>query len=284
MAGATAGAIAIAGTAADGTVSNTNTANVVDSAVKVGTRVEDVPVGNILDVIMSFDHAISKDSDLDTIAKLAVAADKGGNLTLEEAKIIAAAGSVAARPGNTVSMAAAAGVNMALVLAARDAAAAAAAAPKGGEKITVPSWIINTKGQNSFPPVPLIDVTGKTIPTDPTLEFDPPNTDVGGSKPYNPSLSGQAASSRSLSVILDGINKVSSIRGELGAVEGRFISNIANLSNVVENATAARSRILDADIAAETANLTKLSILQQAGTAILAQANQLPQLALQLLQ
>ncbi|MBF0400417.1 MAG: hypothetical protein HQL90_06580 [Magnetococcales bacterium] len=262
-------------------------ANVLTNGVKSGTLVVDVPVGNVLKVIKAFTEAISKGKDMDTIAREAVAADAGTNgkknLTFEQAKILAAAGIAAAQAGGTVALAVTAGVNIAKVLAARDATAAAAAAPKAGEKVTVPSWLINTKGQNSYPPVPLVDVTGKTIPTDPTLEFDPPNTDAGGSKPYNPPLSGQKAAGRMLSIVMDAINRVSSTRGELGAIQGRFTSNIANLTNVVENVSAARSRILDADIAAETANLTKLSILQQAGTAILAQANQLPQLALQLL-
>ena len=79
------------------------------------------------------------------------------------------------------------------------------------------------------------------------------------------------------------IDSVSDIRAKLGAVQSRFESIISNLSNVVENVSAARSRILDADVAAETATLTKNAILQQAGTAVLAQANQQPQLALQLL-
>ncbi len=80
------------------------------------------------------------------------------------------------------------------------------------------------------------------------------------------------------------LDSVSDIRARLGAYQNRFEAVIANLSNMVENTSAARSRILDADIAAETANLTKHSILQQAGTAILAQANQQPQIALKLLQ
>ncbi|HIJ84673.1 MAG: flagellin domain protein [Magnetococcales bacterium] len=79
------------------------------------------------------------------------------------------------------------------------------------------------------------------------------------------------------------LDSVSDIRSKLGAFQNRFDAVIANLSNVVENTEAARSRILDADIAYETANLTKNAILQQAGTAILAQANQQPQIALQLL-
>ena len=74
------------------------------------------------------------------------------------------------------------------------------------------------------------------------------------------------------------------IRGDLGAVQNRFESTISNLQNVSENLSAARSRILDADVAQETSNMTKQNILQQAGVSILAQANQAPQLALSLLQ
>lgn len=83
---------------------------------------------------------------------------------------------------------------------------------------------------------------------------------------------------------IDGaLEQVDSMRGELGAVQNRFESTIANLSNVSENLSAARSRILDADIAQETSAMTKNNILQQAGVSILAQANQAPQLALSLL-
>jgi flagellin len=77
--------------------------------------------------------------------------------------------------------------------------------------------------------------------------------------------------------------QIDTIRGDLGAVQNRFESTIANLSNVSENLSAARSRILDADIAQETSAMTKNNILQQAGVSILAQANQGPQLALSLL-
>ena len=80
------------------------------------------------------------------------------------------------------------------------------------------------------------------------------------------------------------LKDIATIRGDLGAVQNRFESTIANLMNVSENIAAARSRILDADFAAETANLTKSQILQQAGLAMLSQANQIPQAALTLLQ
>ena len=79
------------------------------------------------------------------------------------------------------------------------------------------------------------------------------------------------------------IGNIATNRGDLGAVQNRFESTIANLQNVSENVSAARSRIMDADIAQETSNLTKFNILQQAGVSILAQANQQPQLALSLL-
>ncbi len=80
------------------------------------------------------------------------------------------------------------------------------------------------------------------------------------------------------------ISDVDVMRGDLGAVMNRLESTIANLSNVSENITASRSRILDADIAMETSSMTKSNILQQAGVSVLAQANQTPQLALSLLQ
>ena len=76
---------------------------------------------------------------------------------------------------------------------------------------------------------------------------------------------------------------VNSERSTYGAVQNRFEAIIANLQVASENQTAAKSRILDADFAAETAALTRTQILQQAGTAMLAQANQLPQQVLQLL-
>lgn len=88
---------------------------------------------------------------------------------------------------------------------------------------------------------------------------------------------------RSLAVIDNAIQHVSSIRGELGAVENRLSSTIRNLSISVENLSAANSRIKDVDIADETSELTKNSILTQAGVSVLAQANAIPKMALTLL-
>ena len=97
-----------------------------------------------------------------------------------------------------------------------------------------------------------------------------------------------AQGSAALKTVIDNIDKaidsVNSERAMYGAVQSRFDSVIANLQVSTENQTAARSRIMDADFATETANLSRAQILQQAGNAMIAQANQLPQQVLRLLQ
>lgn len=80
------------------------------------------------------------------------------------------------------------------------------------------------------------------------------------------------------------LDQINSIRGQLGAIQNRFESTVRNLSSISEALSAANSRILDADFAAETANLSKNQVLQQAGISVLAQANALPQQVLSLLQ
>ncbi|WP_312703556.1 flagellin [Stutzerimonas nitrititolerans] len=89
---------------------------------------------------------------------------------------------------------------------------------------------------------------------------------------------------RALAVVDNALAAIDAQRADLGAVQNRFDNTISNLQNIAENASAARSRITDTDYAAETANLSKNQVLQQAGTAILAQAKQLPQSVLSLLQ
>ncbi|WP_445493797.1 FliC/FljB family flagellin [Photorhabdus sp. SF281] len=79
------------------------------------------------------------------------------------------------------------------------------------------------------------------------------------------------------------LSKVDSLRSSLGAIQNRFESTVNNLNNTVNNLSAARSRIQDADYATEVSNMSRGQILQQAGTAVLAQANQVPQTVLSLL-
>lgn len=85
-----------------------------------------------------------------------------------------------------------------------------------------------------------------------------------------------AKASLAMTAIDTALNEVNTERATFGAVQNRFNSVVSNLQSRVENTSAAKSRIMDADFAAETANLTRGQILQQAGTAMLAQANSLP--------
>lgn len=98
---------------------------------------------------------------------------------------------------------------------------------------------------------------------------------------------GSNANTTALKKVIDSIDgaldKVNSERAVYGATQSRFDAIISNLQVAAENQTAARSRIMDADFAAETANLSRAQILQQAGNAMVAQANQLPQTVLKLL-
>jgi flagellin len=115
--------------------------------------------------------------------------------------------------------------------------------------------------------------------------------DLTGLNTYNATLtatgtvdvSTAAAASAAIASVDTDIDSVSTNRATFGAVQNRFESVVVNLTTYSENLSAARGRIQDADFAMETANLTRSQILQQAGVAILAQANTLPQAALQLL-
>ena len=89
--------------------------------------------------------------------------------------------------------------------------------------------------------------------------------------------------SEALSTITAAIDQVSGQRATLGALQNRLEYTVSNLMNVAEFTTSARSRIEDADFAAESARLAKAQVLQQTGTAMLAQANAQPQLALSLI-
>ena len=100
----------------------------------------------------------------------------------------------------------------------------------------------------------------------------------------NTNVSGFAAAQTAITLIDDALATVNSARSSMGAVQSRFESVVSNLQQSSENAQASRSRILDADFAAETAAMTKAQILQQAGISVLSQANAAPQNVLALLQ
>lgn len=123
---------------------------------------------------------------------------------------------------------------------------------------------------------------GVTGPT--AIDVNSAIADVSAQKVSEIDLSTAEGAQKAVLTIDDAIKSIDSQRADLGAVQNRFDNTIANLQSISENVSAARGRIEDTDFAAETANLSKNQILQQAGTAILAQAKQLPQAVLSLLQ
>ncbi len=123
------------------------------------------------------------------------------------------------------------------------------------------------------------NVTGVTAGTTDGTET-PGVTETGIT---NLSIATAADASVALAAIDSALNAVNEARGTLGAVQSRFENAIGNIQVTAENLSAARGRIVDADFAKETANLSRAQILQQAGTAMVAQANQIPQGVLALL-
>ncbi|WP_374594222.1 flagellin domain-containing protein [Aquabacterium sp.] len=128
-----------------------------------------------------------------------------------------------------------------------------------------------------------IDITtpDMTVATQITSVAGTDNTGLGRSK--IDSTANSASIATVIAAIDTALDTVNNTRATFGATQSRFDAVISNLQISAENQTAARSRIMDADFAAETANLSRAQILQQAGNAMVAQANQLPQQVLQLL-
>ena len=124
-----------------------------------------------------------------------------------------------------------------------------------------------------------LDATGLTAGTDEPVAIAAADTGID-----TLTVDTQADAWVSLKKIDSAINQINSARADLGALQSRFESAVANIDIQIENVAAARGRIVDADFAKETANLSRTQILQQAGTAMVAQANQLPQNVLKLLQ
>ncbi|MFN0183651.1 MAG: flagellin [Aquabacterium sp.] len=122
-----------------------------------------------------------------------------------------------------------------------------------------------------------------------TVDFDNmvSNADISAVTATTASI-GSTADASAIASVIDNIDTaldtLNDKRATFGAMQSRFEAVISNLQVSVENQAAAKSRIMDADFAAETANMSRAQILQQAGNAMVAQANQLPQLVLRLLQ
>ena len=124
--------------------------------------------------------------------------------------------------------------------------------------------------------------SGDTIDAD-FDDFDMGSLNANGDSPLTVDISDAAAAASAIDDIDDDLNTVNEARAQAGALQNRFEAVVSGLQIAVENQAAARGRIVDADYAAETAALTRAQILQQAGVAMLAQANAAPQNVLALL-
>ena len=113
--------------------------------------------------------------------------------------------------------------------------------------------------------------------------FKERNAQEGAGSVSSVDISTQSGAQKAISILDKAIDQVSTQRADLGAVNNRLDFTVSNLTNISEKTTAARSRIMDADFAVETANLSRSTVLQQAASAMLAQANQRPQNVLSLL-
>ena len=105
----------------------------------------------------------------------------------------------------------------------------------------------------------------------------------GATSPLTTAAGSNSSNAANIDAIDKALQTINDSRAQLGAAQSRFQNTITFLQSAVENQTAAKGRILDADFATETSNLSRAQILQQAGTAMIAQANQLPQQVLSLL-
>ena len=168
------------------------------------------------------------------------------------------------------------------------AAAGAGSFTIGGKAVTSANLVASVSSELNLSSADRIGVSGKAA--DEIFGSDAGTvTSTGGSSKLTAiediDISGSTSTGaqNAIKTIDAALAQIDAQRADLGAVQNRFGHTISNLANVSENVSASRSRIQDTDYAAETAQLTKNQIMQQAGTTILAQSNQLPQAALSLL-
>jgi len=126
--------------------------------------------------------------------------------------------------------------------------------------------------------------SGTTTDDTITLELGATAMDAAGLGLTGTALTDATTSGAAIDAIDTALDTINALRADLGATQNRLTSTISNLQNINENVSAALGRVQDTDFAAETAQMTKQQTLQQASTAVLAQANQLPSAVLKLLQ
>lgn len=210
-----------------------------------------------------------------TVATTGVAATDRALAAQAITNISAATGVTATDNGTTITLSAADGRNITVAFTGTSTAAATGVSVAGTFEST---YNVNYSGVAGG------SLTiGGTV-TNSGLTAAANTVALSGTSIANVNVTDVTHANATLASVDAALQSINGSRAALGAYQNRFQSAIANISTTAENLTASRSRIEDADFAAETANLTKAQILQQAGTAIVAQANSIPQGVLSLLQ
>lgn len=122
-----------------------------------------------------------------------------------------------------------------------------------------------------------------TITIDDKVLIDAKSATISGGTDISTAITDNATAKKVIDAVDASIKAVDTARSNMGAIQNRFESTINNLNNSINNLSAAQSRIQDADYATEVSNMSRAQILQQAGTSVLSQANQVPQTVLSLL-
>ncbi|MDA7415238.1 flagellin [Xenophilus arseniciresistens] len=183
--------------------------------------------------------------------------------------------------GVTINVAAEVGRDAAGALTDVDAAfnAAKTANAEALAGVTISAGVLTSVGADAAGPLTVAAGTNVGAVTLTATEVD--GTDQTGIADVD--ISSVEGADNAMLAMDAALKSINGARADLGAIQNRFESVVSNLATTAENLTASRSRIQDADFAAETANLSRAQILQQAGTAMVAQANQLPQTVMSLL-
>lgn len=221
--------------------------------------------------------------DIGAIAAAGSAAVRGGQITAAVNAVSAQTGVTATFDTTTgaVALNAADGRNITVTTTATATAVTTGLGSGGATTVTTRSAV--TLSSTSSAGITIADVDGNGATASGLTAGFTAATTTAGAGVSSLDLTTAAGATSALAVIDAALNTVNSSRASLGAFQNRFASTISSLQVTAENLTASRSRIQDADFAAETAALTRAQILQQAGTAMLAQANQLPNTVLTLL-
>jgi len=216
--------------------------------------------------------------DIDGNALNLATAGSDGTVTGAEiaAEINALAGYTSSFTGGNLSITKADGSNIVLTEGGADAAGAEGLAGNAGATTYYGTVAITGINEDLVIAGTAAANAGQTVGTTTAV--------LAGTTIANTDISSVAGANAAIASVDSALTNINSSRASLGAIQNRFESVVSSIATSTENLSAARSRILDADFAAETAQLTRNQILQQAGVSILSQANSLPQLVLSLLQ